>query len=310
MKKNNSIYLFTLFLFSTFSLAQENTKPVPAFDFLINYQNVRDIAISKNQDEIYFTIQSPDEQVSKIAFVTKVKNKWSKSQLVSFSSKHRDIEPFLSQDGLRLYFASNQPLNDSISKSKDYDIWYVERKKSKEKWSKPINLGLPINSEYDEFYPSIASNGNLYFTSENPKSLGKDDIYVAYWENNQYSEPENISKNINTEGYEFNAFISPDEQFILFTGYGRTDGFGSGDLYVSYKDEEGNWDTAKNLGISVNSKAMDYCPFYDASTKTLYFTSKRNSVTSISFDNIERFINEISKYENGFSRIYKHKIEL
>ena len=306
MKRTASL-LFLLITILSFS--QENTKPIPTFDFLTNYQNVRDIAISKNQDEVYFTIQSPDEQVSKIAFVIKRENKWSKPQLVSFTSNHRDIEPFLSDDGLRLYFASNRPLHDSISKSKDYDIWYVERKNQKSKWSKPINLGLPVNSEYDEFYPSVATNGNLYFTSENPKSIGKDDIYVSYWKNNQYSEPENLSKNINSIGYEFNAFVSPDEKFILFTGYGRTDGFGSGDLYISYKNKEGNWETAKNLGDSTNSKAMDYCPFYDSKNKTLYFTSKRNSVTNSNFKNITDFEKEITQYENGFSRIYKLQIE-
>ena len=310
MKKINSIYLFTLLTFSFFVFSQETSKPIPAFDFLTDYQNVRDIAISKNQNEVYFTIQSPDELVSKIAFVTKVKNKWSKPQLVSFSSNHRDIEPFLSDDGLRLYFASNRPLNDTVSKSKDYDIWYVERKNQKDKWSIAINLGLPINTEYDEFYPSVATNGNLYFTSENSKSLGKDDIYFSYWKNNQYTEPENISKNINTEGYEFNAFISTDERFILFTGYGRPDGFGSGDLYISYKDKLGNWGIAKNLGISVNSKAMDYCPFYDSKNKILYLTSKRNSVTKSNFKNIVDFEKEITQYENGFSRIYKYSIEL
>lgn len=299
--------LLMFIIISLNSFSQE--KPIPVFDFLTNYQNVRDIAISKNQDEVYFTIQSPDEQVSKIAFVIKRENKWSNPELVSFTSNHRDIEPFLSDDGLRLYFASNRPLHDSISKSKDYDIWYVERKNQKSKWSKPINLGLPVNSEYDEFYPSVATNGNLYFTSENPKSIGKDDIYVSYWKNNQYSEPENLSKNINSIGYEFNAFVSPDEKFILFTGYGRTDGFGSGDLYISYKNKEGNWETAKNLGDSTNSKAMDYCPFYDSKNKILYFTSKRNSVTNSNFKNITDFEKEITQYENGFSRIYKLQIE-
>lgn len=298
-------YIIALLIFTN-NFSQE--KPIPAFDFLTDYQNVRDIAISKNEDEVYFTIQSPDEQVSKVAFVIKEKNKWSKPQLVSFSSGHRDIEPFLSDDGLRLYFASNRPLNDTISKSKDYDIWYVERKNQKDKWSKPINIGFPINSQFDEFYPSVATNGNLYFTSENPKSFGKDDIYVSYWKNNQFSEPENLGKNINTQGYEFNAFISPDEKFILFTGYGKPDGLGSGDLYISYKNKEGNWETPKNLSDSVNSKAMDYCPFYDAKNKTLYFTSKRNSVKNSNFKNITDFEKEITQYENGFSRIYKLQI--
>ena len=260
--------LFLVFFCSLLLSYGQKENYLPAFDFLKQYTNCRDIAISKDNEEIYFTLQSPNEEVSRILYSKKIKNKWSKPQLVSFTSNHRDIEPFLTSDDLRLYFSSNRPLNDSIIKSKDYDIWYVERKSRNASWSKPINLGLPINTEKDEFYPSIAKNGNLYFTSENEKSLGKDDIFVSYWTNNSYSEPKNLGEAINSEGYEFNAFIAPNEDFLLFTGYNRKDGLGSGDLYISYRNKEGNWEKASNLGAKINSSAMDYCPFYEEKSKT------------------------------------------
>ena len=282
----------------------------PAFDFLIQYANCRDFAISKSQNEIYFTLQSSNGDVSRILCAKKIKNKWSKPQLVSFTTNHRDIEPFLSHDDLRLYFASDRPLNDSVTKSKDYDIWYVERKTINENWSKPINLGLPINTEKDEFYPSVALNGNLYYTSDNENSLGKDDIFVSYWKDNSYTNPINLGTAINSNGYEFNAFIAPDESFLIFTGYNRKEGLGSGDLYISYKNKEGNWQTATNLGDQINSSAMDYCPFYDTTTGILYFTSKMNLVTNKPFKTLEEFEEEINKYENGFSRIYKSNLKL
>lgn len=301
--------LISLLLISTISYSQIEKKVDIAFDFLNEFQNVRDISISKNQDEIYFTIQSPNEQVSKIAFTKKNNNNWSKPELVPFSSSFRDLEPFLSPNGLRLYFASNRPLQETETTSKDYDIWYVERKNTSSKWSKPINIGLPINTEKDEFYPSVTKNGNLYFTSENEKSLGKDDIFVSKIENGNYTTPKNLGENINSEGYEFNAFISPDEKFLIFTAYNRKDGMGSGDLYISY-NENGNWSSAKNLTLEINSKQMEYCPFYDISTNTLYFTSKRSNIKDKKFTTINDFVTEISKTENGFSRIYKVKIKL
>ncbi len=307
MKKNLHI---ALLLNTLFSFAQNSDGPIKAFDFLEKYQNVRDIAISSNQEEAYFTMQSSDEKVSKIVFIVKENNKWSNPELVSFSSAHRDIEPFLSYDNLRLYFSSNRPLHDSISKSKDYDIWYVERKTISEDWSKPKNLGHPINTENDEFYPSVAKNGNLYFTSENFKSFGKDDIFVSQWKDNKYQEPQNLGENINTSGYEFNAFIDTDEHFLIFTAYNRNEGYGSGDLYISYKNKEGKWEKAKNLGLQINSPQMDYCPFYETKTNTLYFTSKRNTISDMKFENLDQFEKEITKYENGFSRIYKYQIEL
>ena len=285
---NKTTYLIILFV-TIFGFSQEQTKPVPAFDFLKKYINTRDLALSQNQDEVYFTIQNTNEEVSVIAFSKKENKKWTEPKLINFTGKFRDIEPFLSSDGLKLYFSSNRPLHDSISKPKDYDIWYVERTNLKSDWSTPKNLGSPVNTSNNEFYPSLAKNGNLYFTSDGSKSLGKDDIFFSKWENNTYSEPTTLGLNINSAGYEFNAFVSPDEKILIFTGYNRTEGFGSGDLFISYKEINGNWEKAKNMGSEVNSTLMDYCPFYDAKT------------------DLEK---EINKYENGLSRIYKLNIKL
>lgn len=307
MRKIKIVLLLNLFSIIAFS--QQNENPSIAFDFLKGFQNVRDITLSKNQNEVYFTIQSPLENISKIAFSKKVNNNWTQPELVPFTSAFRDIEPFLSFDELRLYFASNRPLSEEETNNKDYDIWYVERKNITSSWSKPINIGHPINTDKDEFYPSVAKNGNLYFTSENDKSLGKDDIFVSLYLDGKFGEPQNIGTNINTEGYEFNAFVSPDESFLIFTGYNREDGNGSGDLYISY-NVNGKCSLAKNLSNKINSKQMDYCPFYDATTKTLYFTSKRNNTNDSKFDTINEFIKEITKSENGLSRIYKYKITL
>ena len=55
---------------------------------------------------------------------------------------------------------------------------------------------------------------------------------------------------------------------------------------------------------------MDYCPFYDATTQTLYFTSKKMIAIEKTFANLKEFETEISNYENGFSRIYKYQIKL
>lgn len=208
-----------------------------------------------------------------------------------------------------MYFASNRPLLETDIVSKDYDIWYVERKNTSSEWSTPINMGTPINTEKDQFYPSVAANGNLYFTTETENSLGKEDIYVSQMVNGKYTTPKNLGENVNSEGYEFNAFISPDEKFLIFTGYNRKDGIGSGDLYLSY-NENGNWSPVKNLAQGINSQQMDYCPFYDISTNTLYFTSKRSNIKDRKFTSINDFITEISKTENGFSRIYKTNIKL
>jgi WD40-like Beta Propeller Repeat. len=209
-----------------------------------------------------------------------------------------------------LFFASNRPLDNASKTKKDFDIWYVTRANKNTPWSKPINLGAPVNTELNEFYPTLSKNNNLYLTIDSPNGLGKDDIYISKWDGNNYTKPELLSENINSNGYEFNAFISEDESFLLYTKYGTKDGYGSGDLYIATKDENGNWQKSKNLGEAINSRYMEYCPFYNSNEQTLYFTSRRNSLKPKSFDSIDDFINYTSNGENGLSKIYKVKVKL
>ncbi len=274
---------------------------------LFLFPNVRDFSLNANQDELYFTAQSPQAEISVILFSKKKNGIWAKPVPVKFSGKWNDLEPFLSPDGLRLYFASNRPLVDSGKTVKDYDVWFVERKTLQSPWGSALNCGNPINSSENEFYPCITRSSNLYFTNDGKKSKGKDDIFVCYFKNGKYEAPVSVSDSINTEGYEFNAFVSLEEKFMLFTGYNKPDGLGSGDLYISYRDMKGNWSKPINLGITVNSKQMDYCPFVDEKTKTLYFTSKRYDSKVKEYKGIDEYelMELLNDYENGQSRLYK-----
>lgn len=293
-----------LLIYGLFS--SQNKNEITLFNKKLNqFINVRDFSISEDGNEAFFTIQSPNQEVSQIAYIKKEKNTWSEPQLLSFNNTYSYLEPFLTNTGNRLYFVSDQPLDANKTEKKDFDIWYVERKNKNSEWSKPVNIGKPVNSEMNEFYPTIADNGNLYFTMESPKGLGKDDIYFCTWENHTYSEPQLLDENINSSGYEFNAFISKKENFILFTKYNEKGGQGSGDLYIARKNPDGKWQKAENLGIPINTKYMEYCPFYDESNQILYFTSRRNNLAPKRFKNISEFQEYVNEGENGLSKIYK-----
>ena len=294
-----------LFITSSLMLAQENAKVEPVLNDFEELIKVRDFTINSNTNEAYFTLQSMNENISVIVKTEKIDNAWSQRDIVEFSGKYKDLEPMLSPDGLKLYFVSNRPLSDSIVETKDFDIWYVQRKTLHGKWSSPINLGAPVNTGADEFYPSVTTNGNLYFTRPNPKNKSQDDIFFSEFSDNFYSKPLVLSDSINTEGYEFNSYIAPDESFLLFSGYNREDGLGSGDLYISYRSEDGSWSKAENLGTSINSDQMDYCPFVDISNQRLYFTSRRASFQENPSENYQEVLKMINSYENGLSRIYK-----
>lgn len=297
--------LILLLLISTISIAQNEKDIIPFNKLLDQFISVRDFCLSKNGKEAFFTIQSPNQEISQLAYIKKKENQWEQPELLAFGDSFMYLEPFLSDDGNRLFFVSDRPMNDSITIKKDFDIWYIDRDSENEKWSKPKNLGKQVNSELDEFYPSVSKNNNLYFTMVSPDGIGKDDIYFCEWKGDAYAKPELLHKNINTPGYEFNAFISKKEDFLIFSRYNENDGQGSGDLYISKKDKNGVWKKATNLGTPINTKYMEYCPFYDEKNQTLYFTSKRNTIQPIKLNTVSEYQNYIQHSKNGLSKIYK-----
>jgi len=232
----------------------------------------RDFTISPKGDEIYFTVQHT-RYFSFILKITRTNGLWGKPEMASFSGVYRDLEATFSTDGNTLFFASDRPLNEG-GKPKDFDLWKVKRG-ADGKWGKPVNLGPNVNSGKDEYYPSIARNGNLYFTVEAAYGKGSEDIVICKPTADGYSKPESLPEEINTKAGEFNAFIDPDEQFIIFSSEGRPGSKGSGDLYISKKDKAGNWQTARQLPSPINSGALDYCPYVTADKKYLIFTSNR-----------------------------------
>lgn len=301
----------TLLLFFSFLMGYSQTEKIQVTPFLTDivsqFPNVRDVAISSTQDEVVFSAQSYMSDISALVTVRKTATGWTNPEIVSFSGQYFDLEPYFSSDGLSLYFASNRPLDEASSDVKDFDIWYVTRTSKTSEWSQPINMGAPINTAMDEFYPIITNSKNLYFTLDNPELNQKDDIYVSEFIDGAYTNPKSVGSGVNSAGFEFNAFVAPDESFMIFTCHNKSGGFGSGDLYISYRNELNEWSESKNMGNIINSNKMDYCPFVDIHSKTLYFTSKRNAIApdfKSKFSTVT-LMQTFESYENGLSRLYQ-----
>jgi len=230
----------------------------------------RDMAIAPDYNEFFFTLQNR-EIASVILSVRKVNGIYQQPEVAPFSGMYNDLEPAFSPDGTKLFFTSNRPLNTSDSTA-DYNIWVST--KSNNEWLPPIPLDAPVNTERDEFYPSVNNKGDIFFTTALPGGKGKEDIVVCRCVNGQFQPPESLPAAINSPGYEFNAFVHPSENYIIFTAYGRSDDKGKGDLYISLK-QNGIWLPAHHIECNVNSAAIDYCPFVTPDGEYLFFTSAR-----------------------------------
>jgi hypothetical protein len=233
----------------------------------------RDMALSPDGNELFYTLQWSYGLFSVILQAKKINGQWTKPETAWFSGRFNDLEPAFSPDGNRVFFTSNRPLKETDSNKKDYDIWYLEKKGND--WEGPFNAGPVINTSSDEFYPSLAKNRNLYFTRDNGDS--KDDIFLSPFNNGRYQTPAALPDAVNSRGYDFNAFIDPDENFIIFSSYKRSDDLGGGDLYFSVKKED-SWSPAIHLGNSINSTSLDYSPFVSSDRRYFFFTSKRQLI--------------------------------
>lgn len=266
----------------------------------------RDIAISSNGDEIIYTLGNYKQTFRSLVSIKKISGQWGDKQILPFSGRYNDIEPFLSPDGRQLFFASTRPMNNDSSRT-DYNIWVVKRADTS--WGQPVPLDTLINSAQDEFYPAVSKNGNLYFTATREDGIGREDIFLSTKINGKYQAPVVLDSTINTAVFEFNAYVSPDEDLLVFSSFGRKDGLGGGDLYFSRKNENGEWEPAKNMGEPVNSKNLDYSPFIDFPRNNFYFTSDRAETVTRDIKSIAEFIDNAHLTLNGMGNIYIVNLE-
>lgn len=268
----------------------------------------RDACFSPDGNEFYYSMIGLTHFV---ILESRLENgRWTRPEVAPFSGHYSDIEPFYSPNGDRIYFASTRPPDGVGEPRPDFDIWYVE--KTEEGWSEAVNIGPPVNTEKNEFYPSVSNNGTLYLTASYEGAFGFEDIYKSELIGGKYTDPVNLGEAVNSKLYEYNAFIAPDESYIIYSSHGRQDGYGSGDLYISFASEDGSWSAGKNLGENINSITLDFCPFVSPDGKYLFYSSTRKaglpySETGVTYD---RMLKILASPENGLGDIYWVKADV
>ena len=225
--------------------------------------------------------------------------RWTTPEVASFSGRYSDYDPFVSPDGSQLFFISKRQTK------RDFDIWVVDREGSG--WGTPRNLGAPINTEGDELYPAVATDGTLYFSSCGRRdSRGRCDLYRSRLRDGRYLEPENLGDAINTPASETDAYVAPDQSYLVFAAYGRPDAIGDGDLYVSFF-RGGAWSAPRLLGSDINTSAREYCPIVSPDGKYFYFTSQHGFVDeaqprALRYEELQE---SLKRVPNGFGNVHR-----
>ncbi len=201
--------------------------------------------------------------------------RWSSPSQLPFADSSAK-EPALSPDGRWLFFASTRewpgkaPLpaapKGGAAQSR-HDIWMVERTKTG--WGTPLPVPGGVNSDAYENYPSITSNGTLYWAGYRDGGRGQNDLWRATKKGNTWGPAENIGA-LNTTGTDADPFIAPDESYLIFSS-DRPGGAGQGDLYISLHTDN-RWTEPVSLGAVINSSDYEYTPWITRDGQWLYFS--------------------------------------
>jgi len=162
----------------------------------------------------------------KIFSAIKIDDEWLVNRNLRINSDYYSTgHPYISPDGGRLYYTSDRPGGMGGT-----DIYYSEIHE-RGRIGPAINAGPVVNTEGNEMFPFINSEGNLFFSSDGHVGFGQLDVYSTVTDtNNKIIDVINLGAPLNSPSDDFGFFAYEDG----ITGYvssNREDGLGSDDIY-------------------------------------------------------------------------------
>jgi hypothetical protein len=237
--------------------------------------HTRDFTMTPDGREIYFCVILGQYKLSNIVGCRFANGRWSAPFVVPGLDQPgvHYIEPHISPDGKKFFFASNRPVAGKEFSERDEDIWVMERRG--DGWGEPKNLGAPVNTPGGEFFPTTTRDGTLYFTG--PDTDGKGEaIYRSRWLDGAYAVPERMPPQINCGQARYNAYFSPDGDLAIVPAWGLKDSVGGCDYYAVFRSADGTWSEPVNLGRTINTPASDeHSASLSADGRYFFFMSPR-----------------------------------
>lgn len=281
--------LCVLGLCAPFAVASPETMPTPerVAPGVVSLENRHEFGSVISRDGATLYIGVEHGSWASIVEFERIDGDWRELGTLIGDPAFSANDPFLSPDESRLYFIT--PVDDQ------YEIGFLERSETGG-WSEPVLEGQPINSRANEYYVSFTASGDLVFSSDrNAPEKGDFDIYRAKRIDGRFAQILAFPSGINSPAYEADAFISPDEDYMVFSS-NRSGGRGQGDLYISFSLENGEWTHPLAFGPSVNTDGHELCPFVTHDKRWLYFTS-RGDIYRVGTSVIERLRQESQALE-------------
>jgi len=203
--------------------------------------------------EFYFVRGKSMKHKPAIMACREAKDGWTIPEVAPFSGMYFDFEPHVTPDGTKMFFMRFDRSDNSIQRG----LWVMER--IGDDWGEPRFHGPGM-------YATATKDGTIYFTSPDED----EGIVCSRFVNGQYLESKVVGGGINTPFPGAHPCISPDESFMVFDSR-RPDEKSESDLYVCFRNEDGTWGDAFDLGSEFN-KGTKNCAALSPDGKYLYYT--------------------------------------
>lgn len=219
--------------YSLDELAQNDIPEAHNMDFLgdeiLDYQNAykTTVTITADGKTAYFNkatyvkplygIFSKKQLVHKIFKADKIDGEWQNIQEVAVCPKYASaVHPTVSEDGKRLFFASNMPGTYG-----DYDI-YVSVLQNNGNFGMAKNLGKRVNTKKNDLYPSMVGDNTLFFASDGREGHGGLDVFMVQVDQNSVGWSVNLGSPINSAEDDFSIFLTEKGRGYVMSNRGKS----------------------------------------------------------------------------------------
>jgi tetratricopeptide (TPR) repeat protein len=182
-------------------------------------------SITENEQMLFFTSDRDGGLGGRDIYMAKKlpNGEWAKPRNLGdvINTPYDEDGPFIHPSGTRLYFSSKG--HNSMG---GFDIFRSEYNIENDTWSKPVNLGYPINTADDDIYfVWSADEKRAYFSSAREDSYGETDIYMVYKKEDQLASVVVEGGIYNTEDHKpvFGSILVRDEGDKSIIGIYETD---------------------------------------------------------------------------------------
>ncbi|PCI63179.1 MAG: hypothetical protein COB37_05575 [Kordiimonadales bacterium] len=172
--------------------------------------------------EFYFTRNGGEYSKATIVGMRFKDDRWQK-----FAEFSRPGEVFISVDGKTMHLGNKY------------------RERTDAGWSEMKDLGSQF--EGIRIMRLTASAAGTYYLDE-----ARGVMRYSRLIDGKHEKPIALSAEINAGEWTAHPFIAPDESYLIWDTE-KEEGHGGGDLYISFRQENGSWGAAINMGAAINT---------------------------------------------------------